>query len=163
LIWFRNHGAVPKLSWETHEIVVRGLGLRGERRMGMAELAGLPSRTLPVTLVCAGNRRKEMNLVRQSKGFNWGPAAVSTSQWTGVPLHELLRHCGLDAGACGALWERWVNFNGPAAELAKGKYGTSITLAKALDPSADVLIAYKQNGEYLTPDHGFPVRIIIPG
>jgi DMSO/TMAO reductase YedYZ molybdopterin-dependent catalytic subunit len=48
------------------------------------------------------------------------------------------------------------------SDLAKGKYGTSIGLAKALDPSADVLIAYKQNGQYLTPDHGFPSASSMP-
>lgn len=57
-------------------------------------------------------------------------------------------------------------FGGPKGELPKGKdgsYGTSLTLAKAMDASSDVLIAYKQNHRWLTPDHGFPVRIVIPG
>ena len=57
-------------------------------------------------------------------------------------------------------------FRGPKAELPKGAdgtYGTSVTYGKAMDPTSDVIIAYKQNGRWLTPDHGFPVRIIIPG
>jgi hypothetical protein len=51
--------------------------------MSMDELLTLPSVTLPVTLVCAGNRRKEENMIKKSIGFNWGPCAVSTSYWTG--------------------------------------------------------------------------------
>ena len=44
----------------------------------------------PATLVCAGNRRKEQNVVRKSKGFSWGPAGVSTAIWTGVPMAEVI-------------------------------------------------------------------------
>lgn len=47
--------------------------------------------TYPITLVCAGNRRKEQNVVRKSKGFSWGPAGVSTAVWTGVSMSEVLR------------------------------------------------------------------------
>ena len=47
--------------------------------------------TYPVTLVCAGNRRKEQNIVRKSKGFSWGAAGVSTALFTGVIMSEILR------------------------------------------------------------------------
>jgi DMSO/TMAO reductase YedYZ molybdopterin-dependent catalytic subunit len=55
--------------------------------------------TCPVTLVCAGNRRKEQNVVRKTKGFSWGAAGVSNALWTGVMLHEILRKAGLKRGA----------------------------------------------------------------
>lgn len=47
--------------------------------------------TYPITLVCAGNRRKEQNQVRKSKGFSWGAAGVSTALFTGVAMSEVLR------------------------------------------------------------------------
>lgn len=47
--------------------------------------------TVPITLVCAGNRRKEQNVVRKSKGFSWGAAGCSTALWTGVWLSEVIR------------------------------------------------------------------------
>ena len=47
--------------------------------------------TCPVTLVCAGNRRKEQNMVRKSKGFSWGAAGVSTALFTGVFMSHLIR------------------------------------------------------------------------
>ena len=69
--------------------------------------------TVPVTLVCAGNRRKEQNAVKKSKGFSWGPAGVSTSLFTGVTMSDVISRArprkkarfvcmeGADALVCG--------------------------------------------------------------
>jgi nitrate reductase (NAD(P)H) len=59
-----------------------------------------------------------------------------------------------------------VHFTGPKGELPKGEdgsYGTAMTISHAMDPAMDVIVAYKQNGQYLHPDHGFPCRMLIPG
>jgi nitrate reductase (NAD(P)H) len=74
----------------------------------------------------------------------------------------LLKKCGIYSRKNGALN---VCFEG-AEDLPGGggsKYGTSIKKELALDPSRDIILAYMQNGELLAPDHGFPVRVIIPG
>ena len=63
--------------------------------MGMDEVAAMEPRELPVTLVCAGNRRKEQNMIRQTIGFNWGAGGVSTNVWKGVPLRDLLLKAGV--------------------------------------------------------------------
>lgn len=55
--------------------------------------------TYPVTLVCAGNRRKEQNMVRKSKGFSWGPAGVSTGLYTGVTMADVIRKAQPKRGA----------------------------------------------------------------
>jgi nitrate reductase (NAD(P)H) len=47
--------------------------------------------------------------------------------------------------------------------LPQGKYGTSISLAKALDEGSDIILAYRMNGQPLPPDHGYPLRLIVPG
>lgn len=47
--------------------------------------------TYPITLVCAGNRRKEQNQVRKSKGFSWGAAGLGTSMFTGVAMSEVIK------------------------------------------------------------------------
>lgn len=47
--------------------------------------------TCPITLVCAGNRRKEQNVVRKSKGFSWGAAGLSTALFTGVYMSDLIK------------------------------------------------------------------------
>lgn len=63
---------------------------------------------------CAGNRRKEQNIVKKSVGFNWGPSAVSTTYWTGFRLCDLLKHCGAKGPLEGA---RYVHFKGVEKEL----------------------------------------------
>jgi len=158
LHYVRNHGAVPKCETETHELSVSGL-VDAPHTFTMAELLAMPARELPVTLVCAGNRRKEENLVKQTIGFNWGAAGVSTSVWKGVLLRDVLLRCGVKKPKDGA---NHVCFVGKEV-MPKGRYGTSITWFAAMDPACDVLLAYEQNGEPLTPDHGFPLRLIIPG
>ncbi|KAF9365909.1 hypothetical protein BGX34_007593 [Mortierella sp. NVP85] len=155
--YVRNHGAVPQLSWDTHRLSIGGL-VNKEVTLTMDMLEQLPSITLPVTLVCAGNRRKEQNMHKQTIGFNWGPGAVSTSIWKGVLVRDLLLNIcgGVQKGA------RFVCFDG-SDKLPNGTYGTSISAERALNPMNDVLIAYEMNGERLSPDHGFPVRLIVPG
>jgi nitrate reductase (NAD(P)H) len=80
-----------------------------------------------------------------------------------VPLWKLLHAVGITEPTPSA---QFVCFRGPLKELPKGddgSYGTSIPMHMALDPAADVLIAYEQNGQRLSTDHGFPVRLIVPG
>ena len=137
--------------------------------LGMDELAAMPTITFPCLVVCAGNRRKEQNMIKKSIGFNWGPSAVGNTYWKGVPLRLLLNRAGIHAPGPGA---RFVCLAGPEGELPKsydgqdggpGSYGTSIDMETALDPTCDVIVAFEQNGERLHPDHGFPCRVLIPG
>lgn len=162
LHYVRNHGPVPKASWVDWTIEVTGLVKRPARFTMDRLMHEFPSREFPVTLVCAGNRRKEQNMVKQTIGFNWGAAGVSTSVWRGVPLRHVLKRCGIFSRKSGALN---VCFEG-AEDLPGGggsKYGTSIRKEVGMDPARDIILAYMQNGELLSPDHGFPVRVIIPG
>ncbi|KAH7054728.1 nitrate reductase [Linnemannia elongata] len=155
--YVRNHGPVPQLSWDTHRLSIEGL-VNTEVTLTMDMLTQLPSITIPVTLVCAGNRRKEQNMFKQTIGFNWGPGAVSTAIWKGVLVRDLLLN------VCGGLGKdaRFVCFDG-SDKLPNGTYGTSLSVERALNPMNDVLIAYEMNGARLTSDHGFPVRLIVPG
>lgn len=162
LHYVRNHGAVPRGNWADWTVEVTGL-VKRPARFTMDQLVNeFPSREFAATLVCAGNRRKEQNLVKQTVGFNWGAAGISTSVWRGVPLRALLKRCGIMSRKSGALN---VCFEG-AEDLPGGggsKYGTSLRKEVAMDPSRDIILAYMQNGDVLAPDHGFPVRMIIPG
>lgn len=105
-------------------------------------------------------------MVKKTIGFNWGPAGTSCSTWTGIRLGDILKACGLALTDGPDSHDRHVSFRGPQGELPRGddgSYGTSIAIQRAMDPAYDVILAYKQNGELLTPDHGYPLRIIIPG
>lgn len=111
LFYVRNHGAVPEvhdsecLDWEfsvegleyptntvpvheadnMHSLVANPLKIT--LRQLLEEYENV---TYPITLVCAGNRRKEQNVVRKSKGFSWGPAGVSTALFTGVAMKDVI-------------------------------------------------------------------------
>ncbi|TPX34001.1 hypothetical protein SmJEL517_g03240 [Synchytrium microbalum] len=152
----RNHGYCPKVDQVSHRLTIEGLVERPQS-FTMTEIMDMPHEEFPVLLVCAGNRRKEQNAVKQSIGFNWGAAGLSNSIWKGVQLRELLTHVGVNLKKA-----KYVCFEG-VEDLPKGKYGTSISIDTAMDPRCDVLVAYQMNGKSLAPDHGFPIRMIIPG
>jgi nitrate reductase (NAD(P)H) len=101
LHYVRNHGAVPKCEWDDHRLAVGG-AVKSPTTFTMSDLTSMPAREIPVTLVCAGNRRKEENLVKQGIGFNWGAAGVSTSMWKGVLLRDVLLKCGVKKPTDGA-------------------------------------------------------------
>ncbi|KAF2742118.1 hypothetical protein M011DRAFT_433706 [Sporormia fimetaria CBS 119925] len=159
LFYVRNHGAVPHvrdedvLDWE---FTVEGM-VRKPMKISVRQLLrDFDQVTYPVTLVCAGNRRKEQNMVRKSKGFSWGAAGLSTALFTGVPLKELIEHAVPLKGA------RYVCMEG-ADKLPNGSYGTSVKLNWVMDPNRGIMLAHKMNGEMLRPDHGKPIRVVIPG
>ncbi|KAH7333373.1 hypothetical protein BKA65DRAFT_596924 [Rhexocercosporidium sp. MPI-PUGE-AT-0058] len=160
--YVRNHGAVPHLLWELHKLQISGLEPGQKLELGMNELVGrFDTINIPVALACDGNRRKELNMIKRSKGFNWGSGAVSCAYWKGPLLRDVLLAAGIpdkvDEGR-----RRWVNFEG-ADEPSEGKYATCIPLDYAMDATNDVILAYEMNDVPLPPDHGHPVRIIIPG
>ena len=174
LHYVRNHGACPNLKWEEHTLCVGGSLVTKPLELTMDDIAAMEPRELPVTLVCAGNRRKEQNMIRQTIGFNWGPSGVSTNVWKGVLLRDILLKAGVSTENMANKHVEFIGIEdlpnkvgpGPFKEDQWGKlvkYGTSIPLGRAMSPVFDVLIAYEANGEVLQPDHGFPVRLIIPG
>ncbi|XP_022990801.1 nitrate reductase [NADH]-like [Cucurbita maxima] len=162
LHFVRSRGAVPRATWNDWTVDVCGL-VKWPTKFTMDQLTNeFGFREFPATIVCAGNRRKEQNTVKQTIGFNWGAAVVATSVWGGVPLRDVLNRCGIFSRKNGAVN---VCFEG-AEDLPGGggcKYGTSIKVEFAMDPARDIILAYRQNGEELAADHGFPVRMIMPG
>merc|ERR1719199_771982 len=158
LHYVRNHGICPKLFWDSHTIEITGL-VSKPIKMTMAELTSLPKISVPVTLNCAGNRRKEQNIIQKGIGFHWGCAAASTVIWTGVPLSALLEHVGIKDQA------KWINFAGPKGEVPAGDttYGASHARGVCMNPARPCMLAFMMNGELLHPDHGYPVRLLMPG
>ena len=92
--YVRNHGAVPRKSWEEHMIEVCGLGIQSQT-FTMDDILQMPTIDVTCTLTCAGNRRKEQNMHKQTIGFSWGSSGTSCSTWTGVRLGHLLELCGV--------------------------------------------------------------------
>ncbi|KAL7280444.1 hypothetical protein ACG7TL_005374 [Trametes sanguinea] len=165
LHFVRNHGAVPQLHWETHTVLMYADPpdlITKPREWTMDELTSGEFKIVefPVTIGCDGNRRREVNMVRRTVGFNWTASGVSTAVWRGVPLRDVLLACGLKEPPEDEIW--YVNFEG-ADEPSMGRYATSIPLAHAMDPTNDVILAFGMNGRVLHPDHGYPLRVVIPG
>jgi nitrate reductase (NAD(P)H) len=156
LFFVRNHGDVPRMSWETHSIEFTGL-VEKECTLKMDDLIKMfESITITVTLACDGNRRKELNSIKHTMGFSWGPGGVSTAEWKGILLYDIIAYLKPKKEA------KFILFEG-ADKLQKGNYGTSIPIELGLDGNKKIILAYEMNGVRLPPDHGFPCRMIIPG
>ncbi|XHG04905.1 hypothetical protein AWENTII_008159 [Aspergillus wentii] len=161
LHYVRSHGAVPPLLWENHRLTVTA----GKTLVFfMDDLTDQFSNiNIPIFLACDGNRRKELNMIKRSTGFNWGPGAMSCAYWKGVLLRDVLLKANVDQTIKEYSNKRlWVNFQG-ADSLNEGKYATCIPLDYAMEPNNDVLLAYEMNDSVLPPDHGYPLRLMIPG
>jgi DMSO/TMAO reductase YedYZ molybdopterin-dependent catalytic subunit len=160
LFYIRSHFAVPELDIGSYRLSIRG-AVRRELSLGYADIRALPSRTCVATLECAGNSR--VFLVPPAPGAQWELGAVGNAEWTGVPLSVLLERSGLADEACELVLEgadRGVPKEEPKPPGVIS-YARSIQRTRALE--GDVLIAYAMNGQDLTPDHGFPLRAIVPG
>ncbi|ORX63910.1 NAD(P)H-nitrate reductase [Basidiobolus meristosporus CBS 931.73] len=158
--YVRSHGFVPRLEWDTHTVEVCGL-VDKPKVFTMDELAAFPKRQFPVTFPCAGNRRREVNMIKQSKGFSWGSGGVSTSIFGGLMLRDLLLACGVQVPT--EEEDDWhVHFEG-VEMLPNGIYATSIAYSYAMNEANEVLMAYEMNGVRLPPDHGYPIRLLVPG
>jgi DMSO/TMAO reductase YedYZ molybdopterin-dependent catalytic subunit len=155
--YVRNHFQIPALDAASFRLVVGGLVER-TLTLNLRDLHNMRSRTLFVTLECAGNGRRLFDPPIEGEKWNFG--AVSTAEWTGVPLVEVLDRAGVRASA------REVLFRGADNGTVEGRsapiwFERSLPLDHARDD--DVLLAYAMNGEPLPPAHGHPLRLVVPG
>jgi len=152
--YVRNHFAVPSVDPKTWKLNVTG-DVQVSTALSLSQIREMPSRTILVTLECAGNGRTRMHPVPPSTP--WRDGAAATAEWTGVQLKTLLEKArpqnrvvevlfrGADVGAEGG---RDLSFE------------RSLPLVEALNE--DVILAYKMNGRPLPKAHGFPLRLIVP-
>ncbi len=160
LFYIRSHFPIPSLDRATYQLRIDG-AVRHPFALSYEELRSMRSETRVATLECAGNSR--VFLVPQVQGAQWELGAVSNAEWTGVPLRALLERAGLEEDACEIVLEG-ADRGMPKEEPVPPEpisYAWSLPRAKAIQP--EVLIAYQMNGRDLSPDHGFPVRAIVPG
>jgi DMSO/TMAO reductase YedYZ molybdopterin-dependent catalytic subunit len=160
LFYIRSHFLVPELNVASYRLSIRG-AVRRELSLSYADIRTMASRTRIATLECAGNSR--VFLVPPAPGAQWELGAVGNAQWTGVPLSVLLERAGLADEVCEVVLEgadRGIPKEEPKPP-GTISYARSIPRKRALEP--DVLIAYAMNGQDLTPDHGYPLRAIVPG
>ena len=157
--YIRTHFPIPRIAREQWRLKIEG-EVEEPLTIGYADLCRLQAQTRAVTLECAGNNRSLLQ--NKVKGVQWGLGAVGTAEWTGVPLSDVLQRARIKPAACEVILE---GADGGPVEDAKAptgelRFARSIPQAKALD---DVLLAYQMNGAELLPEHGFPLRAVVPG
>jgi DMSO/TMAO reductase YedYZ molybdopterin-dependent catalytic subunit len=157
--YVRTHFPIPSIDRNAWWLHVEG-DVENPFAINYEQLLELESVTIPVTLECAGNNRSFLE--PKVKGVQWALGAVGTAEWTGVPLSILLDRGGVRANASEVILEGADHgiLQDPKSPPGELKFARSIPLEKA---RADVLLAYKMNGSDLPPEHGFPVRAIVPG
>lgn len=156
--YVRTHFPVPKIDKNAWRLRIEG-EVEKPFEVDYDELVNLPSKKIPVTLECAGNNRSFLE--PKVKGVQWGLGAVGNAEWTGVALSILLDRAGIRSTAREIILEgadrgKLEDPKSPPGEL---NFARSIPLEKA----RDVLLAYKMNDVDLPPEHGFPLRAIVPG
>jgi len=149
------HFDIPHVDVDEWRLDVRGL-VSNSVSLTLDEIRGRPARSMVVTMECAGNGRALMSPRPISQP--WMHEAVGTAEWTGTPLKPILEEAGIGDEA------NEVVFTG----LDRGVQGDDVhyfqrSLSIEEATGEDVLLAYEMNGQVLQPQHGYPLRLIVPG
>jgi DMSO/TMAO reductase YedYZ molybdopterin-dependent catalytic subunit len=154
--YMRNNFRLPNLDGSAYRLAIGGL-VKRPLSFTVRDLQNMRSKTQVVTMECAGNGRALFD--RPTEGEKWGLGAVSTAEWTGVPLVEILDRAGVRPEASEVLFR---GADGGAVDGRPGslRFERSLRVDDARD--SDVLLAYAMNGEPLPVEHGFPLRLIVP-
>jgi DMSO/TMAO reductase YedYZ molybdopterin-dependent catalytic subunit len=160
LFYVRNHFPPPDIDVKTWFLAVEGT-VKSSLKLSFEDILAMPSRSVSMTLECAGNSRTF--LVPAVKGVQWDLGGISSAEWTGVALADVIERAGINAETVDLMFEGGDVGLAPEEPKPIGSihFARSLPLKKALDKS--VLLAYEMNGERLTSAHGFPLRLIVPG
>ncbi len=149
------HFDIPDVDAAAWRLRVTGNVTRA-LELSLKEIRARPRQTMAVTLECAGNGRAR--LLPRPISQPWLNEAVSTAEWTGVSLATTLEEAGVKPDTVELV------FTGADHGTEKGfehDYTRSLTLREAVRP--EVLLAYEMNGRPLEPQHGSPLRLVVPG
>ncbi len=149
------HFDIPALDPATWRLRVGG-AVRHPFELSLDDLRARPRVSHTVTLECAGNGRALLEPRPLSNP--WLLGAIGTAEWAGTPLAPILAEAGIDSDAV-----EWV-FRGADRGFQGGiehDYGRSLAPVDANRP--EVMLAYEMNGRPLEPQHGFPIRLLVPG
>ena len=149
----RTHLYRPSVNAGAWRLHMKGL-VQKEITLDLAELRKLPRVELVSVLECAGNGRSfyQPTVI----GMQWRYGGVGNARWAGVRLADVLQRAGVKPSA------KEILFNG--ADVPMGTmpdFVRTVPMEKAMRP--DTLLAYEMNGQPLTPSHGFPLRLVVPG
>ena len=170
LFYVRNHLAVPDIDPKEYRLIVKGKGLK-KHVFTLEDLkTKFQKHEIITTLQCAGNRREDLHNDGQREFLapHWVVGAISTAKWGGVKIRDVLKYCGLDVDSM-ALGEleipglEHIQFEAYDHDETDVHYGGSCPIDKVVDGKGDAIFAFEMNDEPLPRDHGYPVRVILPG
>ena len=153
LHYVRAHLPTPKTSLTTWALTIDG-EVSQPLKLAINDIRGFKEIQRAVTLECSGNGRVYSD--PPVPGLQWEKGAVGTARWTGISLRDVLNKAGIKPAA------RHIIVNGMDQPVGSAPdFVRSIPIEKAMHP--DTMLAYKMNGEDIPVEHGFPVRLIVPG
>ena len=149
------HYDIPEVDSGSYRLAVRGHVSR-ELSLSLDDLRSRPAVELAVTLECAGNGRALITPHVESQP--WLQEAVGTASWRGTPVRALLKEAGVEEGA---MEVAFAGLDRGIENDVEQRYERSLSLFEALRP--DVLLVFEMNGDVLPPQHGYPLRLLVPG
>jgi DMSO/TMAO reductase YedYZ molybdopterin-dependent catalytic subunit len=155
LHYLLTHFDIPAVDPAAWRLQIGGR-VRTPIELDLETIRERPHETLRVTMECAGNGRARLQPRPLSQP--WLLEAIGTAEWTGTALGPLLAEAGLDSDAVEVVFTG--EDHGIQGEVEQD-YQRSLTVADASRP--EVLLAYEMNGRPLEPQHGFPLRLVVPG
>lgn len=151
--YIRNHHHTPDI--DASEWTVSLTGMVGEERdLSVSEIKHHYSTESVIHMMeCSGNGRAYFT--PETPGDQWTYGAVGNAIWTGTPVSEILdeSEANTDEGL-------WLSVMGGEAVEDEDVFCRSIPMAKIMD---DCLLAYEMNGSPMAPEHGYPIRLLVPG
>lgn len=157
----RSHTRPPEVDEAAWRLRLTGDGLDRPAELSLDDLRALGPVTRQLALECTGNGRAFFGEQQGTPrpGTPWRTGAIGNARWTGVPLAQVLELAGLREDAVSVMA---VGLDEPYVEdgVDHGPVRRPLPVGKALD---DVLVCWGMNGEPLPPDHGHPVRLVVPG
>ncbi len=156
LVYIRNHFEAPNIEAADWSLQVGG-SVDFPQTLSLSDIRALPLKTLTMTLECAGNGRVSMDPA--PPGTPWGYGAVSIVEFAGTSLSNLLDLAGVLEGAVEVVFHGADK--GEAMPGRTEQYIRSLPLEVALQ--RDVILAWEMNGKQLSVNHGFPLRLVVPG
>lgn len=149
------HFDVPEMDATSWRLDVGGL-VSKPMQLTLDDLRARPAQTIAVTMECAGNGRARFD--RRALSQPWLLEAIGTAEWTGTPLRGVLDDAGVSPDAVELVFtgaDRGIQGD------VEQEYQRALTVAEAMRP--EVMLVYEMNGRPLEPQHGYPVRLLVPG
>lgn len=153
----RNHFEIPKIDIAIWRLTV-GSTEDDFNLYSYDDLLKFPTQSVDVAMECAGNSRS--SVFPPCEGMLWGHGGVGCVTWTGIPVKDILRNIKTIPEGSEVLF-LGEDEGRPHGTGSVERYGMSIPMDKALD--GETILAYKMNGNTLPNEHGYPVRLIVPG